>query len=371
MRRVAELRPHPSAGRVPTLPAEEYGQLRADIAERGLQVPLEINRNGEVLDGCERLRAARDLGIESVEVRLVDVEDEATYVALAAVRRRHLNPGQRAALTTTLLPLSELRTQANERQRANLRQNQVEGAPIPARGERIRDQLAEAAGTSPRTAQDVLTVSEHNPELLGQVLRGEISAKTAASKVRRELRDKAIPQPPPLPQGPFELILADPPWSYGSPDSDFAPERHYPTMTLSELKQLRLPAADDCVLFCWAVNCLLLDALELVRAWGFQYRNNLAWVKPSIGPGIWLRQRHELLLIATRGQVSPPDPEDRCDSVIEAARGGHSEKPPRAYELIERMYPQRSKLELFARGVPRPGWKAWGNQAQSHPEDAA
>ncbi|HJQ66760.1 MAG TPA: MT-A70 family methyltransferase, partial [Gemmatimonadales bacterium] len=197
-----------------------------------------------------------------------------------------------------------------------------------------------------------------------RVARGEISANTAASKTRRALRDAEIPAPPPLPEGPFPLILADPPWTFGSPDSAFAPEQHYPTMSIEELKALRLPASDDCALFLWAVNCLLAEAFELLAAWGFRYRSNLAWVKPSIGPGVWLMQRHELLLIATRGHVSPPELGARSDSVIQAPRGRHSEKPLEAYERIEQMYPHLPKLELFARGTPRPGWTTWGNQAK-------
>src|SRR5207248_1985231 len=159
-----------------------------------------------------------------------------------------------------------------------------------------------------------------------------LAAHTAASQVRRANRDAAIPPAPPPPEGPFEVILADPPWTYGSPDSQFAPEQHYPTMSLEATKQLTLPAAADCVLFLWAVNTLLPQALEVIDAWGFHYRSNLAWVKTWIGPGIWLRQRHELLLIATKGTVAPPEPQDRCDSVLEAKRGRHSEKPEQAYQ---------------------------------------
>jgi N6-adenosine-specific RNA methylase IME4 len=214
----------------------------------------------------------------------------------------------------------------------------------------------------------VLTVHEHNPALFARVARGEISANTAASQVRRAIRDARIPSAPPLPEGPFQLILADPPWTFGTPDSGFAPEQHYPTMATAEIKSMTVPAAEDCVIFLWAVNCLLLDALEVVRAWGFEYRNNMAWVKNGIGPGVWLRQRHELLLIATRGHVPPPDPQERVDSVIEAPRSRHSEKPDQAYARIEAMYPQRSKLELFAR-TSRPGWTSWGNQTPQPPED--
>jgi excisionase family DNA binding protein len=112
----------------------------------------------------------------------------------------------------------------------------------------------------------------------------------------------------------------------------------------------------------WAVSCLLPEALEVMEAWGFRYLTNLVWVKPSIGPGRRVRNRHELLLYGQKGKLPAPDPEDLPDSVIEAPRGRHSEKPAVVYELIERMYPRASKVELFARGKARPGWVVWGNE---------
>jgi N6-adenosine-specific RNA methylase IME4 len=79
--------------------------------------------------------------------------------------------------------------------------------------------------------------------------------------------------------------------------------------------------------------------------------------------GYYFRQRHELLLIGKRGRgLSMPEPTDRPDSVIEAERGKHSEKPALVYEHLERMFPIATKVELFAR-TRRDGWAAWGNQA--------
>ena len=106
----------------------------------------------------------------------------------------------------------------------------------------------------------------------------------------------------------------------------------------------------------------LPEALQLIEAWGFRYVGNIVWVKPSIGLGHWVRNRHELLLIGQRGAFSPPDPDLRPGSVIEAPRGRHSQKPERFYQLLERGHPAASKLELFARNA-RPGWVVWGKEA--------
>jgi len=165
--------------------------------------------------------------------------------------------------------------------------------------------------------------------------------------------------------GRFQVILADPPWKYEHPVTDNRNlANQYPTLTLDELKSLPVAeiAAEDSVLFLWVPNPKLGEAFEVIEAWGFQYRTSAVWVKDKIGMGYYFRQQHELLLLAKRGNLPVPDPEARPSSVIEASRGQHSQKPVKVYDLIERMYPNRTRIELFARGK-RQGWEAWGNQA--------
>ena len=105
-------------------------------------------------------------------------------------------------------------------------------ATLPPRGERTRDAAARIANVSPRVVQDAATVRDHNRALFERVRAGEIPAHKAARQVRRERRHAEIPAAPPLPEGPFQVILADPPWQMGSPDSASAPENHYPYVQL-------------------------------------------------------------------------------------------------------------------------------------------
>jgi len=140
-------------------------------------------------------------------------------------------------------------------------------------------------------------------------------------------------------------------------------------MPVDEIKQLAVPAADNAVLFLWAVAALLPDALDVMKAWGFEYRSNIIWDKLSIELGVSARNEHEQLLIGRRGNHPPPKQHHRTSSIVHARRGRHSEKPKQFYELLEQMYPNASKLELFARGRPRTGWTAWGNQVEQ--EEAA
>lgn len=165
--------------------------------------------------------------------------------------------------------------------------------------------------------------------------------------------------------GRYPLIYADPPWRYDfSKDDADQIENHYPTMTLEEICALPVAEAstDDCALFLWTTSPKLEEAFAALKAWGFTYRTCAIWDKTWIGPGYYFRQRHELLLVATKGNLPSPLPANRPDSIFTEKRTRHSRKPEIAYQLIEQMYPELPKLELFARSA-RAGWTAWGNES--------
>jgi N6-adenosine-specific RNA methylase IME4 len=166
----------------------------------------------------------------------------------------------------------------------------------------------------------------------------------------------------------FPLLLADPPWRYEHPPmgGNRVVENHYPTMPLADICSLQVAeiATPDAILFLWVPEPLLFSAGGFIlNAWGFAHRTGMVWDKEIIGMGYYVRQQHEHLLIATRGDMPTPLSRNRPSSIIRARRGEHSRKPDEAYELIERMYPDLPRIELFARGPARPGWEVWGNQA--------
>ena len=267
----ASLKPHPQTSRIPKLAAEERAALQRDISRRGVLEPLTITATGVVLDGHARLRIALELGLETVPVRVVAPADELEFMLLAAIQRRQLTPSQRAALAVELNDYRTRRDQARKRQLANLRQN-TEVATPPPRG-KTRVHLAKLGGVGDRTIQDAITVFENDPELFDKVKHrtGNVTAHSAASEIRRAQRDAATPPAPPLPHGPFDIILADPPWQMGNPNGKSAPEQHYSTLPLEELKTFVVPAAPNALLFLWAVNSMVPQACEVMAAWGFTY----------------------------------------------------------------------------------------------------
>ena len=158
----------------------------------------------------------------------------------------------------------------------------------------------------------------------------------------------------------FDIIYADPPWRYNfSKTKNRNIENKYPTMKLQEIKDFNVPSADNSVLYLWATAPKLKESLAVMESWGFEYKTHGIWDKEIIGMGYWWRGQHELLLIGTKGKFSPPPENKRVSSIIKHRRGKHSKKPEEVYRLIERMFPNKTKIELFARNL-RKGWISWG-----------
>jgi N6-adenosine-specific RNA methylase IME4 len=354
---------HPLAALVPPMSPEEFDALSADILANGLFEPI-VLYEGKILDGRHRYQACVDTGTEP-RFREYEGEDPAGYVISSNVHRRHLSASQKAVVALDLERVYAVQARDRQGARTDLTSSQSWEKVEPVHA---AEKAAESIGVSKGYVSDAKLIERDGPDLLPQVSLGLLTIPEAKREIRQ--REKAIrvaeiarQEPAPIQSvGPFPVLYADPPWRYEDAEPTRAVENNYPTMSLDEIKRLDVPACDDAVLFLWATSPKLEEALEVLKAWGFQYRTCMVWVKDKIGMGYYARQRHELLLIGKRGNLPVPDPEDRPDSVVMAPRAGHSEKPEVFYEVIERMYPTCERVELFARH-PRDGWAAWGNQA--------
>ena len=183
-----------------------------------------------------------------------------------------------------------------------------------------------------------------------------------ASRVRRPIGEGMIPDPI---GGPYDVVLADPPWRYEfSKSKSRRIENQYETMTQTAICAITIPTTKDAVLYLWATAPKLPEALEVMRAWGFQYKTMAVWDKEIIGMGYWFRGQHELLIVGVKGKFSPPPTSLRVSSIIRARRTNHSSKPPLVRDLIASWFPGARRLEMFARdGVH--GWDAWGSEIQA------
>lgn len=163
----------------------------------------------------------------------------------------------------------------------------------------------------------------------------------------------------------YRVIYADPPWQYSDKliAGYGAAEHHYPTMSIAELCAMPIGniAAENAVLFLWVTSPLLEDAFRVINAWGFKYKTSFVWDKVKHNYGHYNSVRHEFLLVCTRGSCTP-DATELFDSVQSIERTDkHSEKPEEFRQIIDTLYTDGSKIELFAR-MEVEGWKVWGNE---------
>ena len=95
-----KLSPENSAAFAP-LSLPDFERLKADIAERGIIVPLILKQDKTLIAGHNRLRAAQDLGLEVVPVQYVETElspaQEKAFVIKDNLLRRHLTAEQKGA----------------------------------------------------------------------------------------------------------------------------------------------------------------------------------------------------------------------------------------------------------------------------------
>jgi N6-adenosine-specific RNA methylase IME4 len=185
------------------------------------------------------------------------------------------------------------------------------------------------------------------------------------NELRRQLR--AAQPKLELPQDKYRVLYADPPWHYDQVIEKYGPaERHYPTMTTDEICAMGAEIApittNDAVLFLWSTAPKLKDALGVAESWGFKYSGaQFVWDKVKHNYGHYNSVRHELLLICTKGSCTP-DTSQLFDSVQTIERTDeHSEKPEEFRQIIDTLYTQGKRIELFARKRIE-GWESWGNE---------
>jgi N6-adenosine-specific RNA methylase IME4 len=158
-------------------------------------------------------------------------------------------------------------------------------------------------------------------------------------------------------EGEYDTIVIDPPWDMGKYNqASFAAGTPYPTMTIEEIKNMNVPAKDNCVLWLWTTNRFLHEAYHIIESWGFTPKSVLTWVKTGLYVGVWLRSRTEHCILAVKGK--PIWQLNSQSTVITAKNPGHSIKPDEFYDLVDSLCYGR-KLDYFAR-EPREGWITYG-----------
>lgn len=357
---------HELADLFPLMEKEELEELAQDIKKNGLLEEI-ILYDKKILDGRNRYLACQIAKVEPRFRIFSNKIDPLDYIISMNLERRHLTKDQIAIITVEkILPLIEEKARKRQLEGKKIEEDLMHDI-IPkvkkGKSRKIAAGKMKVGENKIQKAKKITEVAKNDPKIkekLNEIKKGRARIDNVYQQIKKNEKPKIIPK---LPKEKYNIIYADPPWQYNFTESPTRSiEKEYPTMELSEIKKLKIPSADNSILFLWCpAPKLYPEGMEVIKAWGFIYKTCMVWVKDRIGMGYYARNRHELLLVATKGSPGVPEPSNRPDSVIEAPRTEHSKKPEIMYELIEQMYPHGKYLELFARNK-RGNWKSWGNE---------
>ena len=376
-------------------------ELAESIKIVGLINPVTVDASGNLIAGVHRLEACRLLGLAEIEVVIIDCDSLQTELVEIDENliRNNLDPisiGELALRRDEILEAMGLR--------AKVGNNQHTGGGAESAPPQTTADIAKKAGLSERSLQEnkqlardlvpeakatvranaipkaaALEISRLKPDEQREVIAGndKIAILAAARELRQQRaaerrtqrahrRLESLQNQEQLDSslGTFPIIYADPPWTtdYSEVSTNQAMNQ-CSTLTLEAICALNVQAitSDDAVLFLWTTSSKLKDAFQVLAAWGFEYRTCAVWEKEVFGVGDYFRQEHELLLVATRGMIPSPSVGDRASSIIRSPSVEYCRKPDSVYDIIEKMYPQLRKIELFTRRT-RSGWSRWGSQ---------
>lgn len=172
----------------------------------------------------------------------------------------------------------------------------------------------------------------------------------------------------------YKVLLADPPWKNNKggrknvrPNSSGG-ELEYETLSFREIREHLLQAQslceDDHILFLWTIDKYLFEAQELAESLGYKLHARMVWNKVTGIPSAFtIRYGHEYLLYMYKGKFVPVCKEYRgkYHTVFTEKVRKHSQKPVFAYNMINNLYGDVPKLELYARNEWT-GFDCWGNE---------
>lgn len=172
----------------------------------------------------------------------------------------------------------------------------------------------------------------------------------------------------------YDIIYTDPPWKQNKGGlrksrPNQTRELDYQTCSLDEIEEIHKSAFKLCNdnhnVFMWTIDKFLFDTEEMMNRLGYELHARFIWDKENgVAPAFTVRYSHEYLLwFYKKGKMVKPCKEQRgkYTTVLREAATKHSKKPECAYQMLETMFPDTNKLELFARNE-RDGWDCWGNE---------
>jgi N6-adenosine-specific RNA methylase IME4 len=368
---------HELANIFPLIEGDEFDKLVDDIKTNGLLNPI-VLYEGKILDGRNRFNACLEAGIQPLFVEY-DGDEPDAYVIALNVRRRHLKQQQ---IDQYLVEFQDWRRgRPNSDHGLNFNQQQFakknntttkslhRATTIKNKGDDAVIAGVKDGSISQRSAVDIVTLSKEQQQEI--VAKGEDEIIKMATKIRAERSAKSKEQllakkreamkiPPP--KGKYKTIVIDPPWEMQRiqmEDRTFSNDVFdYPTMSIDEIKNMKLPAHEECHLWLWTTQKYLPKCFDILNAWDFKYLVTFVWHKNGGFQPVGLPQYNcEFVLLARKGGQGFLDTK-QFFTCFNAPRREHSRKPDEFYDLVKRVSPE-PRIDYFAR-ESREGYETFG-----------
>jgi N6-adenosine-specific RNA methylase IME4 len=334
---------------------------------------------GKILDGFNRYEVCNELKVLPIYKNFEGSKEEALRFSVNANKnRRHLSASQMAAIA---VDAEEIVNKIAE----EVKKNQIRKPTITDSVKTlVSEQNSQQGQTSAKIIGDLFGVGQtyikdakklkvSNKKDFQDIKDGKKTIKEVVTKNKNEARIKDIKEVDAKIQEEakiikkenriYDAIIIDPPWRYCKDDEltyDAETRRvasPYPTMSLDEIKNIKLPLKDDSTVFLWITPMFLQHFNEILDTWGLKYKTIITWNKVKMGMGNFLRHQCEYVIVAEKGKPKYNITHNQID-YIESARREHSRKPDEFYTIVENLC-IGMKLDYFAR-EQRNGFDAYG-----------
>lgn len=365
---------------LPGLSKAEFDALKADIKENGVRHKVEVDEDGNVLDGHNRL--AIEPNAQTVVVRGLSEPEKHAYVMRTNSARRNLSPEQMAAVRAKQREVANKLRESDPKKWTQKRVAATVGVTRQAVAKwwdtsnatscitskpdgrlsltkeqkaRIVEQAA-SGETQSSLADEFKICQQRVSQILNNAARKADAAQRNEEITKREVADTFDEL--------YDVIVIDPPWPMEKIEREVRPNQvgfDYPTMDEYDLEKFKLPMAADCHAWVWTTHKFLPAAMRLLGEWGLSYVCTFVWHKPGGFQPIGLPQYNcEFALYGRRG--SPKFTTTKAFKLcFEAPRRKHSEKPEEFYELVRRVTDGK-RIDIFNRRKID-GFVGWGNEA--------
>ena len=367
---------------IPPLSAYELEALEAELRHWARAYAPIITWNGTIVDGHHRYEICKkyNLLFKVEETQFEDEDSAMLWIIDNQSARRNLTTASKIRLAMKKLDI--LKGRAKKRMLAGKKLDP--SVDLREGSGKVSEEIAKEAGVSPSSVERFMYIEKHaDKKLVDDLCEGEFitddKGKTRRLSIDgvynetklKEERAKVVEKLESLDvkevkatEGVYDVISIDPPWGV---DDVWARSAHagykplqYPTMSVEEIKEMKVPCTEDCHVFLWTTQKFLPKAFEVIDAWGLDYVCTFIWAKNGGPKALGLPVYNaEFFIYARKGRPQFVDTKNFF-TVLNAKRGGHSEKPEEFYDMLRRVTAGR-RLDMFNRREIE-GFEGWGNE---------